>query len=185
MIRHNLVEYAILPDSRKALVFAIRTAIKHPAFSVPKQNVKAKARQCSHFLDSIHKHSITSSANRVNPHNILAVHAKLPIQHQFIRTQVNECLGIAQLPTGNLSRKDVSFGYGQYTFIITLRSHFFGFARVWNSTDCTVWGSMVTNMSSHFGLTPLGSGMYLWPLQSQFDHVSKPVWVSSQLSWRQ
>ena len=59
---------------------------------------------------------------RINPHDILALHAELPVQHEFFRAHVNERLSVAQLSSRNLSRKHFSLWNRKDALIITIQN---------------------------------------------------------------
>ena len=57
---------------------------------------------------------------RINPHHVLAFHAKFPIQHEFISTHINESLCVTHESSWQFTCQNISFWDGKDTFVIAI-----------------------------------------------------------------
>ena len=120
MVGNHLVENTIRPNSRKAFVTFVRITVKHATFAIPEDDIKAIFRQRPYLFYAIHQHA-NLLTDRIDPYDILAFHAKLPVQHEFFRSHVYECLNIAQLSSRNLARQNFTLWHRKHTFLIALQ----------------------------------------------------------------
>ena len=120
MVGHDPLKDTFRPNSCKAFVTFIRIAVEHAMFAIPKNDVKAIIRQCRYLFYAIHQHDSLLS-DRIDPKDILALHAKLPVKHEFFCSHVYECLCITQLSSRNIACKHFTFWNRKYTFIIAIQ----------------------------------------------------------------
>jgi len=121
MVGNHLVENTIRPNSRKAFVTLVRIAVEHATFAIPKDDIKAIFRQRPYLFYAIHHHADLLT-DRIDPNDILAFHAKLPVQHEFFRSHVYECLRIAQLPSRYIACEHFTFWDRKHTLLISVQN---------------------------------------------------------------
>ena len=121
MVGNHLVENTIRPNAGKTFIAPIRVAVEYASLAIAENDIEAIIRQCHHLFYTIHHHD-NLLTDRIDPGDILAFHAKLPVQHEFFRSHVYECLRIAQLPSWYLSCQHLTFRDRKHTFVISIQN---------------------------------------------------------------
>ena len=121
MVGNHFIENPVRPNPGKAFIAPIWFAVEYASLAIAENDIKAIIRQCPNLFHTFHQHDNLLS-DWIDPHDVLALHAKFPVQHEFLRSHVYERLGVAQLPTRYLSCQYLTFWDRKHSFFISVQN---------------------------------------------------------------